>query len=227
MTQVSSPHCSRGLSLPFHEKGNDSCMRIKDMTANLPAIRSAGMATPRELLERSADAGAPQRTDVGLWKQRTPGSTDSASFWSDTRSCLKAMKLFFISPLRLFAGGRLLLFTDKLLLSAWYRQGERPAEGHFSFPSVPASLRPFAKHRLRCSYKCRNWPPGSSIPAGGAERRTPPTTHFVDQRDYEPGSGHAYRVTNRTTSAINVHRLYRLGFDCVSQWRHPNCAGPR
>jgi hypothetical protein len=28
------------------------------------------------------------------------------------------MKLFFISPLRLFAGGRLLLFTDKLLIVA-------------------------------------------------------------------------------------------------------------
>src|SRR5208283_4395374 len=118
MTSLSLPDCSPGSSLPFPEEGNDSCMRIRDMTENLPVIRSAGMATPRESRERSADADALRRTDAGLWKQPTPGLTGSGSFSSDMRSCLKATKLLFISLLRLFAGGRLLLFTDKLLLSS-------------------------------------------------------------------------------------------------------------
>jgi len=117
MTSLSLPDCSPGSLLPFPEEGSDSCMRIRDMTANPPVIRSAGMATSRELRERSADAGVLQRTDAGLWKQPTPGSTDSGSFSSDTRSCLKATKLLFISLLRLFAGGKLLLFTDKSLES--------------------------------------------------------------------------------------------------------------
>ncbi len=116
MTSVNSPQSLMPSSLPFLKEDCGSCMRIGDMTANRFASRSALGDTSQGSHGRSVDEDVLRRTGVGSWRRRTPGSIGFESFSSDMRSCLKAMRLSFISPLRLSVGGRWLLFTDKSLV---------------------------------------------------------------------------------------------------------------
>ena len=116
MMSVSLPQCSMPSSSLFLKEESVSCMRIRGMTGNRFASRSASEVTLHESHGRSADAAVLRRIDAGSWKRRTPGSTGFESFSSDMRSCLTATRRSFISLLRSSVGGRWLLFTDKSLV---------------------------------------------------------------------------------------------------------------
>ena len=151
MMSVSSPQCSMPSSSPFLKEESVSCMRIRDMTGNRFASRSASGVTLQESHGRSADAGVLRRIDAGSWKRRTPGSTGFESFSSDMRSYLKATRRSFISLLRSSVGGRWLLFTDKSLvlpgsLNPYFQSVPRPLEvlKCFHLLLTPGISAPFA-----------------------------------------------------------------------------------
>ena len=113
MMSVSSLPYWMDLSFNLPKKETYSYTRIRDMAESPLKSRSGRGAIFYGLHKRNADGVALPRTDAGLLKEHTRGSTDSENCWSDMRSWLRAMKPLSVLPRQLSVGGRLVLFTDK------------------------------------------------------------------------------------------------------------------
>ena len=121
MMSVSSLTCWMDLSFNLPKEETYSYTRIRDIAESPHRPKSDPGVTLLGLHKRNAAGVALPRTDAGLLKEHTRGSTDSENCWSDMRSWLRAMKPLSVSPRQLSVGGRLVLFTDKSLLSRIWR----------------------------------------------------------------------------------------------------------
>ena len=117
MMSVSSLPYWMDLSFNLPKKRTNSYTRIRDIAESPLKSRSGRGVTLLGLHKRNAAGVALPRTDAGLLKEHTRGSTDSENCWSDMRSWLRAMKPLSVLPRQLSVGGRLVLFTDKSLIT--------------------------------------------------------------------------------------------------------------
>lgn len=98
MMSVSSLPYWMDLSFNLPKKETDFYTRIRDIAESPHRRKSDRGVTLLGLPKRNADGAALPRTDAGLLKEHTRGSTDSENCWSDMRSWLKAMKPLPILP---------------------------------------------------------------------------------------------------------------------------------
>ena len=115
MMSANFPPCLMDLLFHFPKQRTYSYTRIKDIAESPHRFKSDRGVTFPGLHKRNADGVALPRTDAGLLKEHTRGSTDSENCWSDMRSWLRAMKPLSVLLRLLSVGGRSVLFTDKSL----------------------------------------------------------------------------------------------------------------
>jgi hypothetical protein len=91
--------------------------QIRDTAESPHNRRSSRGATLHGSAKRNANVAVLQRTDAGSSRERTPGSTVFESCLLDMRSWLIATKPWFVLLQQSSVGGKLLLFTDRFLVS--------------------------------------------------------------------------------------------------------------